>query len=308
MSSLSQKRVLLGLQAGLKLREVLQEPHMPSMRMLDEWLGNPEFNAAYLAAMDTGQNYRAKQMANRPVAPAPKLATEMDKPEPELKVVLPPTVDITYMNPSQISLVPTASEIARLEPIVDDAFYAATLPLAIDDDTLKHHLMQRLRDGEFSSKMVDNTPGFYADKLTKWLREPDFVVEWNKAKAVGRDKRWTGKRVDDALAAEPTVVLLPPTPLVSELPIPAPEPIAEPTLQPGSPQPVPNPALEFLPEGMVRRFVVLKAEESYDCLMSLDDAQRFAQADCAQHGTPFYIAQIVAVAAPLTTAVLHPIA
>ena len=304
MASVTQKRVLLGLQAGLKLREVLQEPHMPSLRMLDEWLTNPEYHAAYLAALATGQHYRDKQMAHRPVAPALKLATEMDK--PELNIVLPPTVDITYMSPAPVCPVPAAADIAKFEPLIDEAFYAATLPLAIDDDTLKQLLMQRLRDGEFSSKMIDNTPGFYADKLQAWRKEPDFVAEWNAAKAVGRNQRRVNGLLREPLPpVAPVSPFLVVEPVVSShivIPPPPPLPIYEAPCEPA-----PDPALEYLPEGGPR-FVVLKAEELYNYLMSEDEARAIAAEDTARTGQPHYVSRLIAVAAPLLSAVLHPIA
>lgn len=69
-------RILLGLELGTKLHELMREPDMPSKRMLEEWRDNdPEFEAAYLAAEAAGRVKRGEP-APAPRQPAPVVISQ----------------------------------------------------------------------------------------------------------------------------------------------------------------------------------------------------------------------------------------
>lgn len=277
---MNQRRVLLGLQAGLKLHEVLREPHMPSAKMVDEWRTVPEFDYAFVTASTEGAAYRAKQLANRPAVKSAALATEL----------------AVELMPEPVTVMVASSPVVIAE--------AAKLIVTITngnshDDALKQELMRRLRTGEPSKLITKSTSGFYADKLSEWRKNADFVVEWNKAKAVGRDTRKTNSYLIERLTQLATEAVS--EPLFESIPQPAPAETA--------PVPAPvNPAHEYLPEHKpTHRFLILKAETSFEFLMSEAEAREAAAQYTADSKDAYYVAQLVAVSTPMTTAVIFPI-
>ena len=263
MASPHQKRVLLGLQAGLTLREVLREPHMPNERMLAEWRTDSRFDTEFTNASIQGAAYRAKQIANRPMAKGAAIASELSN-QPN-------------------------------HPMTNDT--PITAPVA-DDSALKETIMQRLRDGEYSHSVMASTEGFYANKLSGWRKDADFVSEWNKAKAMGRDKREADAMfierlttiASDAISEQPAIL----DEVLEAMAGPSPEPSVK-----------ANPVHDYLPEGLVRRYVILKADDCFDFLMSEQQARESAAQHSAADNMPFYIAVVAHVAVPTMSSTIH---
>lgn len=289
MASPHQKRVLLGLQAGLTLREVLREPHMPNERMLAEWRTDSRFDTEFTNASIQGAAYRAKQIANRPMAMGAAIASDLNR----------PTVDEDFRIQAELEKTPIekfinhpmSSEIETATPIADDS-------------ALKEAIMQRLRNGEYSHSVMASTEGFYANKLSNWRKDANFVDEWNKAKAVGRIKRDSDVVAEHLTEANPAPIHHDMTVQIPGQPVPKSTTVTATFSEPEA-EPSPNPLHDYLPEGLVRRYVILKAQDCFEFLMSEQQAIESATQHSAADNMPYYIAMVGHIALPTITSTVH---
>jgi len=209
MASSAQKRVLLGLESGRKLHELLSEPGMPSKALLQEWLDNPEFDREYSDATDKG---RALRLARG------------GKPEAEEQPADPRPAALR----GQLS--PTAVEKGRAlsqkltELIGDGATYAqapADAPAApvpqpavapspgpagrMTTAEKQAQVLKQLASGVLSTEV--KVRGYSEVVLAQWRKDTNFLLHYDQAKKKGFQVRKAATKPAPAatqLVAEPT--------------------------------------------------------------------------------------------------------
>ena len=212
MASTQQTRVIIGIESGAKLHELLREPQMPSMKMVDEWRENPVFEQQYAAAAATGaatreaEKQKMEKRRNKTAArtdftfvgvPTTVAGTPDDERRQQLSRRLTAIIADNYTTP------PGCPVAAAPEPkplILTPAVMPKPARLTPEGEAaLKQTVLARLRIGDTFPVIERQTPGFYTNKAIAWRKDPAFAAEWNAAVAAGRHRRGLGPKLPRAI-------------------------------------------------------------------------------------------------------------
>lgn len=239
MASSTQKRILLGLESGRKIVDLMREPGMPSKAMLDEWLDNPEYRAEYDAAVTKGRPVREAQQAGRAIAddvvrrPAVLREVPADaylRPERAQRAITSPvdepveaslpqhkmydvqvhadgtaTTGGVDTEPTTFGSMPTVPIPAEPgEASLPQKKSAGTRP-SMTIRAAQEYVLKQLASGVPQADLFRDVRGFNGTKLASWRKDADFKKRHEAAKLAGQQFRI----VAIALSAKPLVDTVP---------------------------------------------------------------------------------------------------
>lgn len=324
MPSPLQKRVLLGLESGAKLHEVLREPHMPSLKMVDEWRECPDVDALFAAAAAAGAAVREKAQALRPRAPARRRCdfsfvgqpiTEAGSPDDErrqsLSRQLTAIIGDDHRTPAGRPAVGTTDG-SPPTPTFAQTMPARKKVTAEETATRQQQCLALLATGIRTPDILAQITGFSQTKLCAWRKDPEFAAQWDAAAERGRLVRrkapagfpvkprpsGRGPVLTDETRAVDNATMSPITysdPVI--------DPLAAAIARAVDNAPVLPSGAEFMGQDPDKKFVVVLGWQ----LMNQAEAHAHAVAESNRFGVPCYVARVTAVAAPVHRARLYNI-
>jgi len=187
MASRNQKQVLLGLESGRKLDDLLREPGMPSKKMLDEWRDDPTFEEAYQAALTKGGHPAPKHVMPPPFFKQTKAITDLSgNGEVPTQFIVQETPPVA----AQPAPTPALASSKRGEFSADKATHQA-------------HIIALRKEGMKMPELLKQ-PGVNSRKLEQYRQEPEFRRLWDESGRIRVPKPAPGQPVPDQLQQELT--------------------------------------------------------------------------------------------------------